>query len=40
MTLLGQQGHRQDYGRGVELIKFSADSADEFAPQGAYVRPY
>lgn len=37
MTLLGQQGQRQDYFRGVQMIKFSADTADENTPQGAYV---
>ena len=37
MTLLGQHGQRQDFARGIELIKFSADNADEDAPQGAYV---
>jgi TPR repeat protein len=37
MTLLGQHGMHQDYGRGVDLIKYSADMADENAPQGAYV---
>ena len=37
MTLLGQQGQRQDYARGIDLIKFSANCADEDAPQGAYV---
>ena len=38
MTLLGQHGQPQDYRRGVELIKLSAETADENAPQGAYVR--
>lgn len=37
MHLLGQHGKPLDYGRGVQLIKFAADSADENAPQGAYV---
>lgn len=37
MTLLGQHGQQQDYRRGIELIRFSADSADENAPQGAYI---
>ena len=37
MTLLGQQGQRQDYAQGIDLIKFSANCADEDAPQGAYV---
>ena len=38
MTLLGQHGQIQDFYRGVELIRFSADVADEYSPQGAYVR--
>ncbi len=38
MTILGQHGQTQDYYRGLELIKYSADYADENAPQGAYVR--
>ncbi|MCJ1358117.1 MAG: hypothetical protein MMC33_008115 [Icmadophila ericetorum] len=37
MTLLGQHGQRQDFAQGIELLKFSADYADEDAPQGAYV---
>jgi TPR repeat protein len=37
MTLLGQHGERQDFGRGVQLIRLSAHTADENAPQGAYV---
>ena len=37
MHLLGQHGKPLDYGRGVQLIKFAADTADENAPQGAYV---
>jgi TPR repeat protein len=37
MTLLGQHGMRQDYQRGVDLIRFAADTADENAPQGSYV---
>lgn len=37
MSLLGQHGQRQDYRRGVDLINRAADSADEDAPQGAYV---
>ncbi|CZT01247.1 related to SKT5 protein [Rhynchosporium agropyri] len=37
MTLLGQHGMPQDYQRGVDLIQFAADTADENAPQGAYV---
>ena len=38
MTLLGEHGQRLDYARGMELIKFAAETADENAPQGAYVR--
>lgn len=37
MTLLGQHDMTQDYQRGVDLIRFAADTADENAPQGAYV---
>ena len=37
MTLLGQHGQRLDYQRGVDLIRFSAQTADGNAPQGAYV---
>jgi len=37
MTLLGQHDTQQDFQRGVDLIRFAADTADENAPQGAYV---
>lgn len=37
MTLLGQHGQRQDYEKGLKLVSFSAQTADENAPQGAYV---
>lgn len=37
MTLLGQHGMPQDYQHGVDLVRFAADTADENAPQGAYV---
>lgn len=37
MTLLGQHGMPQDYQRGLDLIRQAADTADENAPQGAYV---
>lgn len=37
MTLLGQHGMQQDYRRGADLIRFAAETADENAPQGAYV---
>lgn len=37
MTLLGQHGQRQDYARGIQLIRQAADNADDNAPQAAYV---
>lgn len=37
MSLLGQHGQRQDFQRGIDLINRAADTADEDAPQGAYV---
>jgi TPR repeat protein len=37
MTLRGQLGQAQDFRRGIELIKKSAEGADENAAQGAYV---
>lgn len=37
MTLLGQHGQVQDFERGLNLIYSSALTADENAPQGAYV---
>ncbi|RMZ91923.1 hypothetical protein DV736_g823, partial [Chaetothyriales sp. CBS 134916] len=37
MTLLGQHGQQQDFERGVRMIAYSAATADENAPQGAYV---
>ena len=37
MTLLGQHGQRQDYSKGVHLVRLAAQTADENAPQGAYV---
>ncbi|RMZ79633.1 hypothetical protein DV737_g3328, partial [Chaetothyriales sp. CBS 132003] len=37
MTLLGQNGQQQDFERGVRMIEYSAATADENAPQGAYV---
>lgn len=37
MTLLGQHGQPQDYARGIQLVRQAAASADENAPQGAYV---
>ena len=40
MNLLGQHGQSQNIQKGLDLIRFSADNADENAPQGAYVRTY
>lgn len=37
MTLLGQHGQPLSYQRGVQLISYAAETADENAPQGAYV---
>ncbi|KAH6608855.1 hypothetical protein Trco_002201 [Trichoderma cornu-damae] len=37
MSLLGQHGESKDYHGGLERIRAAADSADEDAPQGAYV---
>ncbi|KAF2176363.1 HCP-like protein [Zopfia rhizophila CBS 207.26] len=37
MTLLGQHGQPQDYAKGIQLIRQAASTADENAPQGAYV---
>lgn len=37
MTLMGQNGERQDPGRGIQMLKIAAEHADENAPQGAYV---
>jgi TPR repeat protein len=37
MTLLGQHGQQQDFTRGIHLIRQAAATADENAPQGAYV---
>ncbi|KAF2459371.1 hypothetical protein BDY21DRAFT_384618 [Lineolata rhizophorae] len=37
MTLMGQHGQPQDFGRGIQLIRQAAVNADENAPQGAYV---
>ena len=37
MTLLGQHGQQQDFAKGIQLIRIAASSADENAPQGAYV---
>jgi TPR repeat protein len=37
MALLGQHGQTQDYQLGIKRIQFAAETADENAPQGAYV---
>ncbi|KAJ6256580.1 hypothetical protein Dda_8445 [Drechslerella dactyloides] len=37
MTLLGQHGQIQDYAHGITLVRQAAETADENAPQGAYV---
>lgn len=37
MSLLGQHGQPKDYQKGLQFIQDAADSADEDAPQGAYV---
>ncbi|KAK3384821.1 hypothetical protein B0H63DRAFT_471704 [Podospora didyma] len=37
MHLMGQHGHQRDFLQGLELIQKAADTADEDAPQGAYV---
>ncbi|KAK5172894.1 uncharacterized protein LTR77_003015 [Saxophila tyrrhenica] len=37
MTLRGQHGQQQDYATAVDLIRRSAEAADENAAQGAYV---
>ncbi|KAF2835807.1 hypothetical protein M501DRAFT_997473 [Patellaria atrata CBS 101060] len=37
MTLLGQHGQQQDYAKGIQLIRQAASTADENAPQGAFV---
>lgn len=37
MTLLGQHGQMQDFQKGLQLIYMAASTADDNAPQGAYV---
>jgi TPR repeat protein len=37
ISLMGQHGQRKDIARGLDLIHQAADSADEDAPQGAFV---
>ncbi|KAJ4291583.1 hypothetical protein N0V88_006182 [Collariella sp. IMI 366227] len=35
--LMGQHGYQKDFLQGLEMIQHAADTADEDAPQGAYV---
>lgn len=37
MSLLGQHGEHKDFATGLKRIQAAADSADEDAPQGAFV---
>lgn len=37
ISLLGQHGQPVDYNKGIKYVSFAAESADENAPQGAYV---
>lgn len=37
MTLLGQHNQPLDYAKGIKMISYAAETADENAPQGAYV---
>ncbi|KAI0149017.1 hypothetical protein BJ166DRAFT_501811 [Pestalotiopsis sp. NC0098] len=37
INLMGQHNQRKDIARGLDLIRQAADSADEDAPQGAFV---
>ncbi|RYP92917.1 hypothetical protein DL770_000967 [Monosporascus sp. CRB-9-2] len=37
INLMGQRGQPKDLARGIELIRSAADTADEDAPQGAFV---
>ncbi|KAH8668451.1 hypothetical protein BX600DRAFT_256982 [Xylariales sp. PMI_506] len=37
ISLMGQHGQRKDITKGLDLIESAADTADEDAPQGAYV---
>lgn len=38
MTLMGQNGEKQDPAKGIQMLRIAAERADENAPQGAYVR--
>jgi len=37
MYLMGQHGYQKDFLQGLDMIQKAADTADEDAPQGAYV---
>ena len=37
IALLGQHGQPVDYNKGIKLVSYAAETADENAPQGAYV---
>ncbi|KAI9791471.1 MAG: hypothetical protein M1816_003815 [Peltula sp. TS41687] len=37
MILLGQHGQPQDFKRGLDHIRYAAETADEISPQGAYI---
>lgn len=37
MTLMGQNGEKQDPPKGIQMLRIAAERADENAPQGAYV---
>ncbi|KAL2151614.1 hypothetical protein VTH82DRAFT_6712 [Thermothelomyces myriococcoides] len=37
MYLMGQHGYQKDFLQGLQMIQQAADTADEDAPQGAYV---
>ena len=37
MYLLGQHSQPQDFTKGIKMISYAAETADENAPQGAYV---
>ena len=37
ISLLGQHGQPLDYNKGIKLVSYAAETADENEPQGAYV---
>lgn len=37
ISLLGQHGQPLDYDKGIKFVSYAAETADENAPQGAYV---